>query len=308
MADGRGAGACRENSRRGRLSQATIKVVVPFAAAGVTDIVARVVFDRVSRAVNQTIVIDNRPGAGGTIAIEQVANAAADGYTLVMADPSGSLPANVTLYPKPEVSPDPESHADRDFRHHRGGPSGQQRAAGENRAGSGGAGQEQARRTDVRLDRRRHAGPSQWRAVQPARRHQGRARALSCGRTGGDRFRRRPHLVLDRSDPDHAAERAARAAAAAGGRGRRSDPAICPAFRPSRKPASATSMPLRPMRCLRPPARRRTIVDSSTRDQSARSTTRRAAEAARRRCQPRIGTPEDITKDAASGASRNGPT
>ena len=44
-----------------------IKVVVPFAAAGVTDIVARVVFDRVSRAVGQTIVIDNRPGAGGTI-------------------------------------------------------------------------------------------------------------------------------------------------------------------------------------------------------------------------------------------------
>src|SRR6188472_3442198 len=66
----------------------TIKVVVPFAAAGVTDIVARVVFDRISRSVNQTIIIDNRPGAGGTIAVEQVVNAPADGYTLVMADPS----------------------------------------------------------------------------------------------------------------------------------------------------------------------------------------------------------------------------
>jgi tripartite-type tricarboxylate transporter receptor subunit TctC len=76
-----------------------IKVVVPFAAAGVTDVVARVVFDHVSRAINQTIVIDNRPGAGGTIGIEQVANTAPDGYTLIMADPSGSLPANVTLYP-----------------------------------------------------------------------------------------------------------------------------------------------------------------------------------------------------------------
>jgi tripartite-type tricarboxylate transporter receptor subunit TctC len=76
-----------------------IKVVVPFAAAGVTDVVARVVFDHVSRAVNQTIVIDNRPGAGGTIGIEQVAATTPDGYTLIMADPSGSLPANVTLYP-----------------------------------------------------------------------------------------------------------------------------------------------------------------------------------------------------------------
>src|SRR4051794_25696295 len=83
----------------------TIKVVVPFAAAGVTDIVARVVFDRVGRTTGQTIVIDNRPGAGGNIAVEQVVNAAPDGYTLVMADPSGSLPANVTLYPNLKYHP-----------------------------------------------------------------------------------------------------------------------------------------------------------------------------------------------------------
>ena len=82
-----------------------VKVVVPFAAAGVTDIVARVIFDRVARAVNQTFVIDNRPGAGGTIAVEQVVNSPADGYTLVMADPSGSLPANVTLYPNLKYHP-----------------------------------------------------------------------------------------------------------------------------------------------------------------------------------------------------------
>jgi tripartite-type tricarboxylate transporter receptor subunit TctC len=82
-----------------------VRVVVPFAAAGVTDIVARVVFERVSRSVEQTFVIDNRPGAGGTIAIEQVANSAPDGYTLVMADPSGSLPANVTLYPNLKYHP-----------------------------------------------------------------------------------------------------------------------------------------------------------------------------------------------------------
>ena len=82
-----------------------IKVVVPFAAAGVTDIVARVVFDRIARTTSQTIVIDNRPGAGGAIAVEQVVNALPDGYTLVMADPSGSLPANVTLYPSLKYHP-----------------------------------------------------------------------------------------------------------------------------------------------------------------------------------------------------------
>jgi tripartite-type tricarboxylate transporter receptor subunit TctC len=83
----------------------TVKVVVPFAAAGVTDIVARVVFDKVGRALNQNFVVDNRPGAGGTIAIEQTVNAPADGYTIVMADPSGSLAANVTLYPKLAYDP-----------------------------------------------------------------------------------------------------------------------------------------------------------------------------------------------------------
>jgi tripartite-type tricarboxylate transporter receptor subunit TctC len=83
----------------------SIRVVVPFAAAGVTDIVARVVFERVSRAVGQTIVIDNRPGAGGTIGVEHVVNSPADGYTLIMADPSGSLPANVTLYPNLKYHP-----------------------------------------------------------------------------------------------------------------------------------------------------------------------------------------------------------
>jgi tripartite-type tricarboxylate transporter receptor subunit TctC len=49
--------------------------------------------------------VENRPGAGGTIGIEQVVNAQPDGYTLIMADPSGSLPANVTLYPHLKFHP-----------------------------------------------------------------------------------------------------------------------------------------------------------------------------------------------------------
>jgi tripartite-type tricarboxylate transporter receptor subunit TctC len=76
-----------------------IRVVVPFAAAGVTDIVSRILFDRVTQSIGQAIVIDNRPGAGGNIGVDQVVKSAPDGYTLVVADPSSSLPANVTLFP-----------------------------------------------------------------------------------------------------------------------------------------------------------------------------------------------------------------
>jgi tripartite-type tricarboxylate transporter receptor subunit TctC len=83
----------------------TIRVVVPFGAAGVTDIVARVVFQHIAETTGNNIIVDNRPGAGGTIAVGQVVNESADGYTVVMCDPSGSLPANVTLYPDLKYNP-----------------------------------------------------------------------------------------------------------------------------------------------------------------------------------------------------------
>ena len=83
----------------------TIRVVVPFGAAGVTDIVARVVFQHIAETTGTTIIVDNRPGAGGTVAVGQVVNEPPDGYTLVMTDPSGSLPANVTLYPDLKYNP-----------------------------------------------------------------------------------------------------------------------------------------------------------------------------------------------------------
>ena len=50
-------------------------------------------------------MIDNRPGAGGTIAIDLVAHAPFDGYTIVIADPAGSLAASVSLYPKLNYDP-----------------------------------------------------------------------------------------------------------------------------------------------------------------------------------------------------------
>ena len=60
-----------------------IRVIVPFPASGATDLVARVVTQRVSQDLGQSMVIDNRPGAGGTIGTGEEAKAPADGYTLL---------------------------------------------------------------------------------------------------------------------------------------------------------------------------------------------------------------------------------
>jgi len=61
-----------------------IKAVVPFSAGSATDVIARSVFDQVSKQIGQTIVIENRVGAGGTIGANAVAKAEPDGYTLLV--------------------------------------------------------------------------------------------------------------------------------------------------------------------------------------------------------------------------------
>ncbi|QNP58013.1 Bug family tripartite tricarboxylate transporter substrate binding protein [Paenacidovorax monticola] len=61
-----------------------VRVVVPFPASGATDLVARVVAQRVSQDLGQQFVVDNKPGAGGTIGAAEAAKAPADGYTLLL--------------------------------------------------------------------------------------------------------------------------------------------------------------------------------------------------------------------------------
>ena len=76
-----------------------ITLICPLAAgSSTTDILARVLAEGLSRALGQTVIVDDRPGAGGTIAMRQVAKAAPDGYTLAMATNS-TLAINVGLYP-----------------------------------------------------------------------------------------------------------------------------------------------------------------------------------------------------------------
>jgi len=61
-----------------------IRMVVPFAAGGVVDATARLLVPKMSEALAQPIVVDNRPGAGGNIAADLVAKSAADGYTILI--------------------------------------------------------------------------------------------------------------------------------------------------------------------------------------------------------------------------------
>jgi tripartite-type tricarboxylate transporter receptor subunit TctC len=76
-----------------------VRIVVPWTPGGVTDVLTRAVALQMSETLGQPVVIENRPGAGGTLGVAMVTKAAPDGYTLVMTDvPSHAISA--TLYPK----------------------------------------------------------------------------------------------------------------------------------------------------------------------------------------------------------------
>jgi tripartite-type tricarboxylate transporter receptor subunit TctC len=75
-----------------------ITLVVPFAAGGTTDAIARILGESMSQTLGQQIVIENVGGAGGTVGAARAARAAPDGYTLLLHQPG--LAAGKTLYPK----------------------------------------------------------------------------------------------------------------------------------------------------------------------------------------------------------------
>lgn len=81
-----------------------VRIVVPNAAAGPNDLVARLIAPKLSEALGQNVIVDNRPSANGVIGAEYVARAAADGTVLAVGN-SGTHAVNFTLYKKPTYDP-----------------------------------------------------------------------------------------------------------------------------------------------------------------------------------------------------------
>ena len=81
-----------------------IRLVVPFPAGGPTDIVARPFAAQLGEALKQTVIVDNRGGAGGAIGADSVAKSPPDGYSLLLGT-VGTAAINVSLYPKLSYDP-----------------------------------------------------------------------------------------------------------------------------------------------------------------------------------------------------------
>lgn len=84
-----------------------MRVIVPYAPGGATDIIARLVGQKLTERLGQTVIVDNRPGAGGVIGAEAGARAPADGHTLLLA-----VPAEMVILPHLQKMP---YRVDRDF-------------------------------------------------------------------------------------------------------------------------------------------------------------------------------------------------
>ena len=88
---GGGAAALRAQDR-------TIKILVGFPPGGSADVIARLLAEKMRTALGQNVIVDNKPGAGGRVALGEVRRAAPDGLTLVLS-PSGALVIQPWLFP-----------------------------------------------------------------------------------------------------------------------------------------------------------------------------------------------------------------
>lgn len=99
-----GAGLISAAVAAGAYPDRPVKLIVPFPAGGATDLMARSLAQGLGEKLGQTVVVENRGGAGGTIGAEAVASAAPDGYTLLYST-MGVLTINPSLYPKLRYDP-----------------------------------------------------------------------------------------------------------------------------------------------------------------------------------------------------------
>ena len=94
--------ACGQSAQSGYPAR-PIRVIVPFAPGGSTDVIARVVSQKLAQSLGQPVVIENRPGAASNVGTEAAARAPADGYTLLMGTPG--LTINPALHTAPGFHP-----------------------------------------------------------------------------------------------------------------------------------------------------------------------------------------------------------
>jgi tripartite-type tricarboxylate transporter receptor subunit TctC len=81
-----------------------VRMLVPLAPGATADIIARLYAEELGKALGQSVVVDNKTGAGGTIATAEAARAAPDGYTMLLTS-QGTMVFNIGLYPKPGYDP-----------------------------------------------------------------------------------------------------------------------------------------------------------------------------------------------------------
>lgn len=81
-----------------------IRIIVPFPAGGATDVVARMLGARLGEELGQSVIVENRSGAGGNIGADTVARSPADGYTLLVGSPA-EVAINPLLYAKMPYDP-----------------------------------------------------------------------------------------------------------------------------------------------------------------------------------------------------------
>ena len=93
------AGITGAQAQSGKWPERPVRMIVPLAPGGGTDIVARLFATRLTKEFGQQFIVDNRSGAGGTIGAEIAARANPDGYTLIMVP--ASYAANAALYKLP---------------------------------------------------------------------------------------------------------------------------------------------------------------------------------------------------------------
>jgi len=96
--------ACCAGAHAQTFPDHVIRLIAPFPAGGLADVLARAVGDEMARSLGQPVIVENRAGAGGNVGAEYVAKSAPDGYTLMMAS-AGILTANQFLYAQMPFDP-----------------------------------------------------------------------------------------------------------------------------------------------------------------------------------------------------------